>query len=68
MKISREDLNESIDKYLKNGGSITKLPDGPNFRFQTYSVRVPSSMSVDTTASEKPFTKKQITHFKKSEV
>jgi len=68
MKISREDLNESIAKYLQNGGAITKLPDGPNFRFQTYSVRVPSSMSVDTTAGQEPSTKKQIEHFEKSAV
>ena len=59
MKITRKELNEEIAKYMKNGGKITKLPDGPNFRFQSYSVRVPTSMSVDITAGQDPANKKQ---------
>ena len=68
MKITRTELNEEVTKYLKNGGKITKLPDGPNFRFQSYSVRVPTSMSVDTTAGQDPANKKQLIHFEKSAV
>ena len=68
MKISRKKLNREILKYLKNGGKITKLPDGPNFRFQAYGVRVPNSISVDTTAGQDPANNKQLIHFEKSAV
>ena len=50
MQISRKKLNLEIVKYLKNGGKITKLPDGPDFRFQPYGVRVaPGDPKVDLT-------------------
>jgi hypothetical protein len=39
MKISRKKLNLEIVKYLKTGGKITKLPDGPDYHFQPYGVR-----------------------------
>ena len=68
MKITRKELNEEIAKYMKNGGKITKLPDGPNFRFQSYSVRVPTSMSVDTTAGHDPVNNKQLIYFEKEAV
>jgi hypothetical protein len=67
-KITRKELNESVAIFLKNGGTITKLPDGPNFRYQSYGVRVPSSMLVDTTAGQDPANKKQLRHFEKSAV
>ena len=67
-KISRQVVNDSVANFLKNGGTITKLPDGPNFRYHSHSVRVPSSMSVDTTATQEPANKKQLRHFKKSAV
>ena len=38
---------------------IEKLPDGPNFNFQRYTVRVPKSNGLDLTAMEDPGTKKQ---------
>ena len=63
MKITRKELNNEIAKYMKNGGKITKLPDGPNFRYQSYSVRVPTSMSVDTTAGQDPVNKKQLSYY-----
>jgi len=66
MKITRKELNNEIAKFMKNGGKITKLPDGPDFRFQSYSVRVPTSMSVDTTAGQDPANKNQLRHFEKS--
>ena len=63
MKISRKKLNLEIVKYLKNGGKITKLPDGPDFRFQPYGVRVaPGDPKVDVTVTETPTTKQQINY------
>ena len=61
MKISRKKLNLEIVKYLKNGGKITKLPDGPDYRFQPYGVRVtPGDPIVDLTITDSPTTKQQI--------
>ena len=66
MKISRKNLNREIIKYLKNGGKITKLPDGPNHRFQPYGVRVASGdPKVDLTVSDSPTTKQQISYVEK---
>ena len=67
MKISRKKLNREISKYLKNGGKITKLPDGPDYRFQPYGVRVtPGDPKVDLTVSDTPTTKQQISYFEKN--
>jgi len=67
MKISRKKLNLEIVKYLKNGGKITKLPDGPDFRFQPYGVRVPpGDPKVDLTITESPTTKQQIYYVEKN--
>ena len=67
MNISREKLNLEIGKYLKNGGKITKLPDGPDFRFQPYGVRVPpGDPKVDLTVSDTPTTKQQISYVEKN--
>ena len=67
MKISREKLNLEIVKYLKNGGKITKLPDGPAYRFQPYGVRVtPGDPKVDLTITDTPTTKQQISYVKKN--
>ena len=67
MKISRKKLNLEIVKYLKNGGKITKLPDGPDYRFQPYGVRVPpGDPKVDLTVSDIPTTKQQISYVKKN--
>ncbi len=67
MNISREKLNQEIVKYLKNGGKITKLPDGPNYRFQPYGVRVPpGDPKVDLTVSDTPTTKQQISYVEKN--
>ena len=67
MKISRKKLNLEISKYLKNGGKITKLPDGPDFRFQPYGVRVPpGDPKVDLTISDTPTTKQQISYVEKN--
>tara|TARA_Y100001949_G_C15751148_1_gene227929 strand:+ start:133 stop:339 length:207 start_codon:yes stop_codon:yes gene_type:complete len=68
MKITRTELNEEITKYIKNGGKITRLPDGPNFRFQAYGVRVPNSISVDTTVGQDPVNKKQLSYYEKSAI
>jgi hypothetical protein len=67
MKISRKKLNLEILKYLKKGGKITKLPDGPNYRFQPYGVRVaPGDPKVDLTISDSPTTKQQISYVEKN--
>jgi len=67
MKISRKKLNREISKYLKNGGKITKLPDGPDYRFQPYGVRVtPGDPKVDLTVSDTPTTKQQISYVEKN--
>ena len=67
MNISREKLNLEIGKYLKNGGKITKLPDGPDYRFQPYGVRVPpGDPKVDLTVSDTPTTKQQISYVEKN--
>ena len=66
MKISRKKLNLEIAKYLKNGGKITKLPDGPDYRFQPYGVRVtPGDPKVDLTITDPPTTKQQISYVEK---
>ena len=44
---------------MKDGGKITKLPDGPNYSFNPYGVRVVHNAVVDLTATEDPGTKKQ---------
>ena len=67
MNISREKLNREILKYLKNGGKITKLPDGPDFRFQPYGVRVtPGDPKIDLTITDTPTTKQQISYVEKN--
>ena len=67
MKITRTELNEEVTKYLKNGGKITKLPDGPNYRFQPYGVRVtPGDPKVDLTITDTPTTKQQISYVEKN--
>ena len=57
--MTREEVKEAMNRFLKEGGKITKLPDGPNYRFNPYGVRVAHSNSVDLTATEDPGTKKQ---------
>ena len=67
MQISRKKLNLKIVKYLKNGGKITKLPDGPDFRFQPYGVRVaPGDPKVDLTITDTPTTKQQLSYVEKN--
>ncbi len=47
-------------KFFADGGKVTKLPDGPNWNFNPYGVRVPKNNNVDLTAMEDPGSKKQI--------
>ena len=61
--MTREELSEATNKFLNGGGKITKLPDGPHFKFQAYSVGVPKSKRVDLTAIEDPKSKKQMEAF-----
>ncbi len=57
--MKRSELNEAMAKYFADGGKVTKLPDGPDFRFQPYGVRVKASLGVDLTVTEDPGTTKQ---------
>ena len=60
IKMTRSEVNQAVSRFLKNGGKITKLPDGPNHRFQPYGVRVtPSDPKVDVTVTEDPANKEQ---------
>ena len=65
--MKRSELKEAVNSYLKNGGKITKLPDGPDYRFQPYSVRVtPDDPKVDLTITDTPTTKQQISYVEKN--
>ena len=67
MKITRTELNKEIAKYVKGGGKITKLPDGPDYRFQPYGVRVtPGDPKIDLTITATPTTKQQISYVEKN--
>ena len=64
--MKRSELNEAVNNYLKNGGKITKLPDGPDFLFHPYGVRVPpGDPKVDLTITDSPTTKQQISYVEK---
>ena len=64
--MKRSELNEAMAKYFAIGGKVTKLPDGPDWRFQSYSVGVKPNAKVDLAAMEDPTSKKQIEAFEKS--
>ena len=65
--MNRNELKRAVNNYLKNGGKITKLPDGPNHRFQPYGVRVtPGDPKVDLTVTDTPTTKQQISYVEKN--
>ena len=66
--MKRSDINKEIVRYLAKGGTITKLPDGPNWNFQPYGVRVKPTSAVDLTAMEDPGSKKQIEILESSKV
>jgi len=59
--MTRSELNDATARFLANGGKVTKLPDGPDFRFQPHGVKVKESFSVDVTATEDPANIKQET-------
>ena len=64
--MKRSELKEAVNSYLKNGGKITKLPDGPDYRFQPYGARAtPGDPKVDVTVTETPTTKQQISYVEK---
>ena len=65
--MTRTEINTAVNDYLKNGGKITKLPDGPDYRFQPYGVRVtPGDPKVDLTVTDTPTTKQQISYVEKN--
>jgi len=62
INMTRSELNVAMAKYFADGGKVTKLPDGPDFRFQPYGVRVKEDMTepkVDLTVYQDPANKKQ---------
>ena len=48
--MTREELNEATARFLKDGGKVEKLPDGPAFRWYPYSAM--SSKKGDITVRE----------------
>ena len=64
--MTRSELNDATAKFLAKGGKVTKLPDGPDFRFQPHGVKVKESFSVDVTATEDPANIKQETALEKN--
>ena len=66
--MNRCKLNEAVQSYLNKGGKITKLPDGPDFRFQAYGVSVKPSNKVDLTSMEDPSSKKQTEAFESNKL
>ena len=66
--MNRSKLNEAVQSYLNKGGKITKLPDGPDFRFQAYGVSVKPSNKVDLTSMEDPSSKKQTEGFESNKL
>ena len=62
INMNRSEVNEATARFFAKGGTVTKLPDGPDFRFQPYGVRVEQNLAepkVDLTAYEDPANKKQ---------
>ena len=66
--MNRSEFNEAVQSYLNKGGKITKLPDGPDFRFQAYGVSVKPSNKVDLTSMEDPSSKKQTDAFESNKL
>ena len=66
--MNRSKLNEAVQSYLNKGGKITKLPDGPDFRFQAFGVSVKPSNKVDLTSMEDPSSKKQTEAFESNKL
>ena len=66
--MNRSKLHEAVQSYLNKGGKITKLPDGPDFRFQAYGVSVKPSNKVDLTSMEDPSSKKQTEAFESNKL
>ena len=64
--MNRKELNEAVTKFLAGGGKVTKLPDGPDTRWQTYGVKVPISNNVDLTMGVDPANKKQVSAFERN--
>ena len=56
--MTREELNEATARFLKDGGKVKKLPDGPAFRWYPYSAMSSKSKDLtireDITAKEEP--------------
>jgi hypothetical protein len=56
--MTRKELNEATARFLKGGGKVEKLPDGPAFRWYPYSAMSSKkgdlSIREDLTVKEEP--------------
>ena len=68
IRMTRSEVNEAMARFFANGGKVTKLPDGPDFRFQAYGVSVKPSNKVDLTSMEDPSSKKQTEAFESNKL
>ena len=66
IRMTRSEVNEAMVRFFANGGKVTKLPDGPDFRFQPHGVKVKESFSVDVNATESPANISQEKAFEKN--
>ena len=46
IRMTRSEVTEAMARFFADGGKVTKLPDGPDFRFQPHGVKVKESFSV----------------------
>ena len=55
IRMTRSEVNEAMARFFAKGGTVTKLPDGPDHRFQPHDVRVEQGdPKVDITALQEP--------------
>ena len=66
IRMKRSEVNEAMARFFADGGEVTKLPDGPDFRFQPHGVKVKESFSVDVNATESPANISQEKAFEKN--
>ena len=68
-QMTAEQLRDAVADYLKDGGEITKLPNGPKIYHQKYTAYVPTDWQskgvvlMDVTALENPANRAQHKYF-----
>ena len=66
IRMTRSEVNEAMARFFADGGKVTKLPDGPDFRFQAQGVKGKESFSEDVNATESPANISQEKAFEKN--